>query len=254
MIPVLLLAAAGSVAMAQSVPQLVEQGNKLYAKGRYDKAVEKYDQALVARADAMQPKFNKANSYYRLQDFDNAGGLFKEVAAESKDMQLVASAKYNLGNCLFRQAQKQSDSDLRKALDGYQAGIASWRQVLDMEPENKNAAHNIEVARLIIKDILDRLKNQQQDPNQPGNQQQQQQQGGGQDQKAQEQQQASETEPNQPAELNEQQQKQQQQKQLQQQQNRDEQTADEILDAEQQQRKQRQTMQRAGYEKVEKDW
>jgi hypothetical protein len=253
MMLILLLAAAGSAA-AQSAPQLVEQGNELYAQGRYNKAVEKYEQALVAGPDATQPKFNKADSYYRLEDFDSACGLLKEVAAESKDMKLVASAKYNLGNCLFRQAQKQGDSDLRKALDGYQQSIASWRQVLDMEPENKNAAHNIEVARLIIKDILDRLKNQQQEPNQPGNQQQQQQQqqqSGGQDQKAQEQQQTSAKEPNQPAEPNEQQQQKQQQQQRA---KKDEQKADEILDNEQQQRKERQMMQRAGYEKVEKDW
>ncbi len=149
------------------------QGNKLYEQGKFDEAIKQYDQAVIDNPLVLEPKFNKANSYYRLDDLEQAMNLYKAVATESKDMKLVAKAKYNLGNCSFQQGTKQRDSNLEKAIQDMENAIGYWRGVLDTEPENEKAAKNIEVARLTIKDILDQLKNQKkQDPNQHGQQNQ----------------------------------------------------------------------------------
>jgi chemotaxis protein histidine kinase CheA len=158
LVVLLLLQAAG----AQSARTLVRRGNNLYAKDNFNEAINKYDQALLEKPDALEPKFNKANSYYRLDDLAKASDLYRETAAESKDMNLVAKARYNLGNCRFRQGLRQQDSNLEKALEGFKNSIGHWRQVLDIEPDNEKAAKNIEVARLIIKDIIDRLNKQRQ--------------------------------------------------------------------------------------------
>ena len=115
----------------------------------------------------------------------------EEVAAESKDMKLVARAKYNLGNTFFGQGMKQRDSNLQKALEDLQTSIGYWRQTLDIEPENQNAARNIEVARLIIKDIIDQINKQKEEQDQQQQDQQQQ------DQQQQDQQQQGQ-DPNQP--------------------------------------------------------
>jgi Ca-activated chloride channel family protein len=147
---------------AESVRSSVSRGNRLYAGGNFNEAINEYDEALLERPDALEPKFNKANSYYRLDDLAQAMDLYKEVAAESKDMKLVAKARYNLGNCHFQQGLKQQDSNLEKALEGLRSSIVHWRQVLEIEPENEMAAKNIEVARLIIKDMKDRLNKQKQ--------------------------------------------------------------------------------------------
>ena len=218
------------IVFAESAEELIRQGNKRYAEGNFNEAINEYDQALVDKPDAMRPKFNKANSYYRLDDLAKAMDLYEEVAGKARDMELVTKAKYNTGNCYFQRGSKQRDSDLQKALDDMKTSITFWRQVLDIEPDNKKAARNIEVARLIIKDILDQLnkQKQQQDPNQPKDpnqqQQNQEQQGSDPNQEQQEQAVAPDT------------------------------TAQEILDKEQRQRKKRQMLQKAGYQKVEKDW
>jgi len=168
-----------SSAQADSAGPIIRQGNALYAEGQYTEAINKYNEALVEQPAAIEPKFNKANSYYRLDDLGEAIDLYQEVAAESKDMVLVTKAKYNLGNCFFQRGAKQRDSDLQKALEDMKTSITSWRSVLEIDPENQKAARNIEVARLTIKDILDQMKKQQeqqqdqqdqqqkQDPNQP---------------------------------------------------------------------------------------
>ena len=145
-----------------SPEKYVREGNRHYAGGEYTQAIEAYDAALLEKQEAFEPKFNKANSYYRLEDLDKAVDLYREVAAESKDMGLVAKAKYNLGNCFFEKGVKEKDSDLEKALKNFEDSITQWRGVLDIEPENEKAARNIEVARLTIKDIIDQINKQKQ--------------------------------------------------------------------------------------------
>jgi len=254
-------------AFADSARTSTSQGNKHYQQGNFNEAINSYDQALVDTPSALEPKFNQANSYYRLDDLSKALDLYRQVAAESKDMKLVAKSKYNLGNTYFQQGSKQKDSNLQKAIDDMKTAISSWRGVLDIEPENKKAAKNIEVARLTIKDLLDQLnKQQQQDPNQPQDpNQQQQQQNQQQDpnqpqdqqqQEEQKQQQNAGQDPNEPKDPNQpqEQEQQQQEEQKQQQQAAPDTTAQEILDREQRRRKERQILQRGPWQKVEKDW
>jgi tetratricopeptide (TPR) repeat protein len=261
-----IVAGAGRFALADSVGGRLREGNRLYTEGSFAEAIGRYDQVLLERPEALEPQFNKANSYYRLDDLQKATDLYRQVAAESRDMVLVSKAKYNLGNCFFQRGSKQRDSDLQKALDDFKASITHWRQVLDIDPKNEKAARNIEVARLIIKDIIDQInkQRQQQDPNQPQdanqpqdpNQSQQHQQSQTQQASGQDPNQAQETrqpqdanqaqDPNQPRDPN--------QSGQQQQIPATDATAQEILDNEQRQKQQRQIMQRARYQKVDKDW
>lgn len=238
---------------ADAAGDYVRQANKLYTAEQYTAAIDKYDEALVERPSAQEPKFNKANSFYRLDDLGKALDLYREVAAESKDMQLVTRAKYNLGNTHFQQGMKQRDSDMQKAIEQLETGIDYWRQVLDIDPENTRAAKNIEVARLIIKDIIDQLnkQKQEQEQNQQDQQNQQQQQQNQQGQNQDQQQDPNEPQdqkqdPNEPQDPN--------QSQEQQQQAAPDTTAEDILDKEKRERKERQILQRGGYQKVEKDW
>jgi len=265
----LLVSFAFQTAFAGSAQVSTGQGNRLYEQGKFNEAIKQYDQAIIDSPQVLEPKFNKANSHYRLDDIEQAMNLYRQVAANSKDMKLVTKAKYNLGNCFFQQGSKQRDSNLQKAIEEMETAIGHWRGVLDIDPENQKAAKNIEVARLTIKDILDQIKNQQ-DPNQPqypnqGQQQQNQQQDKQQSQQRQgqdpnkpedpnqQQKQNSKDDPNEPGQREPEQQQQAQQKDEEQKQKSDT-TAQEILDKEQRDKKQRQILQRALYKKIEKDW
>jgi Ca-activated chloride channel family protein len=261
---IFLILVIAQASFADSARVSTSQGNKLYMQGNFNEAINSYDQALLDAPGALEPKFNQANSYYKLDDLGKAMDLYRQVAAETKDMKLVARSKYNLGNSYFQQGSKQKDSNLQKAIDDLKTAISSWRGVLDIEPENKKAAKNIEVARLTIKDLLDQLnkQQQQQDPNQPQDpNQQQQQQNSQQDQNQpqDQQQQAAGQDPNQPQDPNQSQDQQQKQQQEQEEQKQQQQaapdtTAQEILDKEQRRRKERRILQRGPWQKVEKDW
>ena len=105
----LLLTAAAQSARAESVGQVVNEGNKLYRQGQYKEAINEYDKAATQSPEVVEPRFNKADGYFRLGDLQQAIDLYKAVAAESKDMKLVEKAKYNLGNCFFQQGTKLKD-------------------------------------------------------------------------------------------------------------------------------------------------
>ena len=268
-------------AWADAARQAVSQGNALYGQGKFDEAIAKYDKALADSPKAEQAKFNKATSYYRLDDLAKAMDLYKEVAAESRDMNLVTKAKYNLGNCHFQQGIKQRDSDLEKAVEELKTAITNWRSVLDIDEKNEKAAKNIEVARLIIKDILDQINKQQQQQDQQKDQQNQQQQQDQQQQQGQQAQQQDKQQQNESQDPNdskdpneaqsqssdpndakdpneskpeEQNTRQQDQQQQQEQAVAPDATAQAILDKEQRQKQQRQILQRGRSQKVDKDW
>jgi len=249
--------------LCDGLRETVRRGNRFYAQGQYGEAIAEYDRALTARAGALEAKFNKADSFYRLDDFAAAIELYKEVAAASRDMALVAKSKYNLGNCYFRAGIRQKDSSLQKCMEQLESAVSSWRQVLDIEPENKKAARNIEVARIIIKDIMDQLnkQKQQQEKSDKQNDDQQQQQEESESEEPSEsspqQQKQTEEKADQTQDPNEQQQQQQEQQprpEEQQDEAAPEISAQEILDNEQRQRKERDKFEKGYYIRVEKDW
>ncbi len=73
--------------------------------------------------------------------------MYREVAAESKDMKLVTKAKYNLGNSSFQQGSKQRDSNLQKAIEDMEAAIGHWSEALRLRPDNADAHNNMGIAR-----------------------------------------------------------------------------------------------------------
>lgn len=264
-----------STARAETARNIVQKGNRLYSQGQYDEAIEKYDEAILAEPAAIEPKFNKADSLYRLDEIDEAETLYKQVATESKDMALVAKAKYNLGNGYFQKGNKQRESNLEDSLEDYKESVSYWRGVLDLEPSNEKAAKNIEVARLVMKDVMDQINkqkqdpnqgqdpNQPQDPNQTGEKKEQDQSEskdgdqGSQDDQDQEQQDQGSKDANEPSDPNQSEQQQAEEQEQQEEQEEKEAvdaTARQILDKEKEERKKRRMLQRGRYQKVEKDW
>jgi len=123
-IQILLVLVITQAALADSARVSTSQGNKFYKQGNFNEAINSYDQALLDAPGALEPKFNQANSYYRLDDLGKAMDLYRQVSAESKDMKVVGKAKYNLGNSYFQQGSKQKDSNLQKAINDLKTAIA----------------------------------------------------------------------------------------------------------------------------------
>jgi Ca-activated chloride channel homolog len=268
-----------------SARQSLRAGNDLYAKKDWQGAAAAYDKAMTDEPLLLVPKFNKGGALYQSGDIAAATDAYKQVAAEAKEMPLVALAKYNLGNCRFKEGIRQKDSDLQKSVDSLKEAVEDWRGTLEIDPKNEKARRNIEVARLVIKDIMDeQKKRQEQQKNDPNSTQQQdnkdqQQNKDGQQQKQDQKQQQQD--PNQSGKQDQDQKdKQDQQKKEQEQKAADKQkqeekdkqqkegqaqkaeekkdapdaTAQQILDDEQERKKQLRPNQPGGYAPVDQDW
>jgi len=255
---------------AESARLSLREGNRLYARQDWAGAISQYEKAASEDPAAIVPKFNKANALYRSGDFAGAVNGFNAVAGESRELPLVAKAKYNLGNCAFREGMRQKDSDLQKAIDSIKKAQVSWRETLAIDPSNRKAKENINKAALELKRLLDEQKKkeqeqkkdpnsqqqkqqdkqqQQQDPNAPGQQ--------GQDKK--EEQQKKEEQAKQDQKKQEEQKKEQEKKeeadaQPKEKKDAPDATAEQILNDEQDRKKQLRPNQPGGYQPVDQDW
>lgn len=282
LITVLLTVLAVNV-RADSRDELVRQGNLLYRQQNYQKALRQYDQAKSEGSDNPSLQYNRANCFYKLEDYTRSINLYREVSANAKDMQLAVRAKYNLGNCHFQQGVKQRDANPQKALEELASAVKNYRESLDMNPRDTEAQRNIAVTRLVMKDIMDQIKKerekqkqQQQDKDKQKQQDQQQQDKDQKQQKDQQQdqqdKQKQEQKQKQDKKQNQQQDKtqDQQEKQKQQEQQRKEDqkkqqqfeqqaapdtTARNILNEEKERKEQRKVRVRSsGYQPADKDW
>ncbi len=145
---------------ADSPAGIVDKGNAAYLAGKYDVAISAYEEASVEAPESPHIYFNKGAAFYRKGDYASAAEAFEKAALKSKDIPLEAKSKFNLGNCAYREAERQQDSDLNKALEACTRSIRHYQEALDLDPDFNEAAENIEIVRLVMKTILDEINKQ----------------------------------------------------------------------------------------------
>jgi tetratricopeptide (TPR) repeat protein len=150
-----------SAAFASGASEAIAKGNAAFKEGKFDKAQTYYDEAKLSNPESPYIYFNKGTAYFKTEEYDKAKEAFKNVVSKTKDIRLEARANYNLGAVSFAEAGKNTESDLKKAVELYQESIGYYQRALDSDKNLKDAAHNIEVARLVLKDMLDKLKKQE---------------------------------------------------------------------------------------------
>jgi Ca-activated chloride channel family protein len=164
------------VARAASARKLVKEGNQAYQDGKYPDALKSYEQAGEQEPDSGRIHFNKGAALYRQGDFSKALEEFEQAAVAASagaDRELEARAQYNAGNSFFRQSEKQQSADPRGAVDLLQRSAQAYQRALRLDPALIDAAHNLEVARLQMKHLLEQAQRTPQNgQGQPGSQNQ----------------------------------------------------------------------------------
>ena len=160
---ILLLAICASTALGSGRKDAAIEGNTAFISGDYDSALMEYEKAAVDNPESPYLLFNKGAAHYKLDDLEKAKEFFSQAAIKAQDLDLEAKAFYNLGNTVFRQAEKLVQEDLEKAIAGYEDCLLHYRRALQIKSDYSDAAHNTEVTRLVLKDLLDRLKKQQEE-------------------------------------------------------------------------------------------
>jgi len=152
---------SSTIARGESARELILLGNEAYKKDNFEEALTHYEEASVELPDSAQISFNRGTIYYKQEDYKEAIEHFKQASLRSKEPALASQAKFNLGNCAFRQAQRQRDSDLEKAIEYCRESISHYQEARDLNPSYQKAAENIEIVRLYVKVLLDAQKQQE---------------------------------------------------------------------------------------------
>jgi Ca-activated chloride channel family protein len=177
--------------------ETVEEGRSLFEQEKYAEAYEKFHEAAADLPEEPLLEFNKAATFYKRSDYDKAIELYEKALA-TKDLQLEATARYNLGNCYFQQAVKhQTDYDAAIAL--LTGAMACYRDALEVLPDSHQARYNLEKSKLLRKLLRDKKKKQEEEQKknqpQPDDKEEQQKEGEQDQQKGDDQNQGQEEQP-----------------------------------------------------------
>ena len=115
---------------AADVGGLMRKGNGLFAREKFDEALEVYQQAEVLEPDATAIHFNLGNTHYRMGNYQEAAREL-ELVMTDKDPKRRADALYNIGNVVFKAGQ------LEPAIQSYKAALLE-------NPDDLQAKQNLE--------------------------------------------------------------------------------------------------------------
>ncbi len=153
------LAWASTARAGESPAAWIQRGNAALKAGKHDEALKAYEEAAVGLPESPELDYNRGLVHYRLRDFVKARECFTK-SLSTRDLKLESAAHFNLGNCAYSQAlEKLSRYD--EAIKLAREAIGHYRQALDLAPNDADARANIETARLLIKDLQDKKKKEQ---------------------------------------------------------------------------------------------
>ena len=127
------------------VAQKNKEGNLLFDEGKYDEALNRYQEAQAEAPNAPQLHYNVGNTLYKKGRFPEALQEFSK-AASAGNQDLAAKAHFNSGNSYFR-------------MQKFQEAVDSYEKSLEINPEDMEAKINLELA-------LQKLNEQQKQENQ----------------------------------------------------------------------------------------
>jgi len=141
----------------------VKEGNRLYSEGKYEEALEKYNEILIEDSETDIINFNAGAAFYKNEDYENATTQFRK-ALLGKDEALIQKAYYNLGNSLYNQGLNKEGEDAINAVKLLEESIGEYEKALNLDTEDEQVKKNHkfvskELAR--IKKKLEQQKQQQ---------------------------------------------------------------------------------------------
>jgi Ca-activated chloride channel homolog len=129
--------ANASLSGAESLASKNKEGNRLYAQGKYEEAERAYLDAEVNSPGKPEILYNLGNSLIRQKKF-NQGTQALHQSISKGDKGIKENSWYNTGNALF-------------SMGNYKDSAQAFIQALRLDPADKDAKHNLELALLKLK-------------------------------------------------------------------------------------------------------
>lgn len=165
---------ASAVTLRDEMHSNVSRGNRYYESGENEMALERYREAQGLDSTFAVPHFNAGAALYRIGNYQDGALEFLRSSTSGADS-VKAMSYYNLGNTMFKAG------DLQSAVEAYKRSLL-------INPDDRDAKHNLEIALKMKEQQEQQQQDQQQDGQDREQEQDEQQEKGEQDQQEQEQQ------------------------------------------------------------------
>ena len=116
--------------------QVNNSGHEPYLAGEYAVALELYRDAEGRAPESAEPYYNAANTLYRTGEYEEALESYDESLKHAEE-DLRSRGFFNRGNTAFQQQD-------------YPEAVEAYKEVLRMNPDDRDAKHNLELALLRI--------------------------------------------------------------------------------------------------------
>jgi len=134
------------LALAWEVYEKTREGNQHWQEGKYQEALAKYIEAGIKAKPKEQAllHYNTGTTFYKQGRYKEATQELEQALSVS-DLKLKEKVYYNLGNCYFRLGKEEKNLELLKK------SAESYQKALEIDPNDKEAKHNLEVVRRHIR-------------------------------------------------------------------------------------------------------
>ena len=138
-------------AAAQLGEDAVSKGNNFYRQGQFDLAERQYKEALQRDETDVIARYNLGNALYQQKKFKEAADVMAALAENSTDRNIKSAAYYNKG------VVHTKEKDLQKSIDAY-------KSALRLDPDDRQARENLQLALREQKQQQQKNQQQQQKP------------------------------------------------------------------------------------------
>jgi len=132
LLPLLAWNIGAGEAAAAAVATKNKQGNQLFYQGKYQDAEKEYLDAQLDAPGRPELLYNLGNTLIKRKKYDQAAQSLRQAVSKG-DKGLQQSGWYNLGNALFESGK-------------YQDAAQAYIQALQLNPADRDAKHNLELA------------------------------------------------------------------------------------------------------------
>ena len=138
-------------AAAQLGDDAVSKGNNFYRQGQFDLAERQYKLALQENEADVIARYNLGNALYQQKKFKEAADVMNTLAESAAERNVKSAAYYNKG------VVHTKEKDLQKSIDAYKAALR-------LDPDDRQARENLQLALREQKQQQQKQNQQQQKP------------------------------------------------------------------------------------------
>jgi tetratricopeptide (TPR) repeat protein len=138
--------------------KLFREGNKAFAAGKFDDAVNAYQAAAADAPESAEIYYNLGSAQYRAGTFEEAQASFEYAAALDGTDTLRSQCWYNMANCMMKTAETFRESEPQAAVDYCRQASWLYRTALQYKADFDDAAYNLEMSQRIAAAIAEEIR------------------------------------------------------------------------------------------------